>query len=394
MPVRPPNFSPFPFAQLPRLTRAQAAIESAVARHLDARRGAPLAKLASSIGGPVRVLGSRLVGASFDPEAALCELRLGTRAVAIAASGGIRALAQRLLGGAPELAAPRPPTLAEHAVLAVLVATALDDAGIAGEVWPLSEQARAIHQRGLDDAARRARLAIDQRALIGRGGMADAAPPPLDDPDPRPPTVAGSRRRAHVPAAGAPATPAVKPSVSAFAAELHGIELAIDAAGTPLTIACWIPGELLLEPPPARAWPSWTFALPVVVARCLLPRDAVAALAVRDVVVVEPGLRLIAGDGAFELTAAPDAVEARVATGYVRAVAPSDEVGLPLTVQLGTVRLSLRRLAELAVGEVIGLARPLAGPYEIHAAGRLIGHGELVDLDGEIGVRIVSLTQE
>ena len=83
-----------------------------------------------------------------------------------------------------------------------------------------------------------------------------------------------------------------------------------------------------------------------------------------------------------------------MATGYVRTVAASDEAGLPVTVQLGTTRLSLRRLGELAVGEVIGLGRPLAGPYEIHAGGRLIGHGELVDLDGETGIRIVSLTQE
>ena len=83
-----------------------------------------------------------------------------------------------------------------------------------------------------------------------------------------------------------------------------------------------------------------------------------------------------------------------MATGYVRTVATTDEPGLPLTVQLGSVRLTLRKLGELAVGEVIGLDRPLAGPYELHVAGQLIGHGELVDLDGETGVRIVSLNQK
>jgi flagellar motor switch/type III secretory pathway protein FliN len=37
------------------------------------------------------------------------------------------------------------------------------------------------------------------------------------------------------------------------------------------------------------------------------------------------------------------------------------------------------------------LGRPLAGLYDIRVAGRLIGQGELVDVDGELGVRIVSM---
>jgi type III secretion protein Q len=51
----------------------------------------------------------------------------------------------------------------------------------------------------------------------------------------------------------------------------------------------------------------------------------------------------------------------------------------------------VRQLVELAVGEVIPLGRPLAGPYEVRAAGQLVGEGELLDVDGELGVRIVSL---
>jgi type III secretion protein Q len=88
-------------------------------------------------------------------------------------------------------------------------------------------------------------------------------------------------------------------------------------------------------------------------------------------------------------------VEATVTTGYVRhEMALPDDAHLELTVQLGTTSLSLRQLAELAVGQIVPLGRPLAGPYEIHAAGRLVGQGELVDIDGELGVRIVALTNE
>ena len=43
------------------------------------------------------------------------------------------------------------------------------------------------------------------------------------------------------------------------------------------------------------------------------------------------------------------------------------------------------------IGQIIGLGRPLAGPFELRAAGRAVGRGELVDVDGELAVRIVSL---
>jgi len=71
-----------------------------------------------------------------------------------------------------------------------------------------------------------------------------------------------------------------------------------------------------------------------------------------------------------------------------------DDAHLELTVQLGTTQLSLRQLAELVPGAIIPLGRPLAGPYEVHAGGRLVGRGELVDVDGELGVRIVSLQEQ
>ncbi|MDB4955119.1 MAG: hypothetical protein JWO36_2688, partial [Myxococcales bacterium] len=37
---------------------------------------------------------------------------------------------------------------------------------------------------------------------------------------------------------------------------------------------------------------------------------------------------------------------------------------------------------------------PLAGPFELRAAGKILGKGELVDVDGELGVRIVSLGEQ
>jgi flagellar motor switch/type III secretory pathway protein FliN len=316
-----PNFSPYPFVALRRLTRREAALESAVARWIAAR---PLGeRVAQLAGGPVRVsvvsvTGSRdsLVG----PHAALAEVRIGGASIVLAAAGApVRALARRLLGGPGELGAPRPLTAVEQAIWALAVAAAIEDAGVAAEVWPLAE------------------------------------PPAGEGAGPR-------------------------------------IVLAITLPGGPLTVVAHLPPDLELRAPPPRKPPAWPLALPIIVARSLLPRAAVRALAVRDVVTVEPALELAIGDGALGLRAAPGAMAAEVATGYVpRPMALADDAHLELTVQLGTANLPLRRVAELAVGEVIPLGRPLAGPYEVRAAGRLLGQGELVDVDGELGVRIVSL---
>ena len=157
-----------------------------------------------------------------------------------------------------------------------------------------------------------------------------------------------------------------------------------------MTVTAWCPRALVVQAAPARPVPAWRFAVPVIVARCELPAGAIAVLAVRDVVVVERGLGLVVGDTVVALSSTPGSVEARVASDYIRR-AMADPAHLELTVQLGTTQLELRELAALVPGQIISLGRPLAGPYEIRAAGTLIGQGELVDVDGELGVRIVSL---
>ncbi|HSK01048.1 MAG TPA: hypothetical protein VK932_07395, partial [Kofleriaceae bacterium] len=92
-----PNFSPFPFERLRRVTRREAALESAIARWIAARpAGDRVARLA---GGRVRI---RVVGhdARVPGDAAVAEVRAGGASILLAASPApVRALAQRLLGG-------------------------------------------------------------------------------------------------------------------------------------------------------------------------------------------------------------------------------------------------------------------------------------------------------
>jgi flagellar motor switch/type III secretory pathway protein FliN len=161
-----------------------------------------------------------------------------------------------------------------------------------------------------------------------------------------------------------------------------------------MTVTASFAADIVLRVPPARPLHDWRLDLPIVVARCALPRASLARLRVRDVITIERCLELEIGAGGIGLRGAPGAVEARVATEYVpRHMALLDDAALEVTVQLGTTRLSLRQLGELAVGQIVPLGRPLAGPYEVRAAGRMVGQGELVDIDGELGVRIVSIAE-
>jgi len=288
-------------------------------------------KIRALAGGPVRARLVGIVAGPPDPHAAFAELRIGGAAIALAASSApVRALAQRLLGGPDELAAARPLTVVEHAIWALAVAAAIADTGIAAEVWPL--------ERG---AALRDPISV------------------------------------------------------AFAVELpRGL-------APVMTVTASFSRDLLVRAPPARPMPAWPLALPILVGRCALPAASLRALRMRDVITLERGvaglgdLELRVGDGGIGLSAAPGAVEARVATEYVpRDMALADAASFELTVQLGAARLSLRQLGGLAIGQIVPLGRPLAGPYEIRAAGRVVGQGELVDIDGELGVRIVSIADQ
>jgi hypothetical protein len=327
VPQQGPNFSPFPFHRLPRRCRRDAALESALARWLAARGSG--ARLAALVGGAVRAHLIGVAPGAPDPHAAVAEVRCGGASIAVAGSSRpVRALAERLLGGPAELDAPRPLTVVEHAIWALAVAAAIADLDVAAEVWPL--------EAGVD-------------------------------------------------APGAPGAPGDAVTV-AFTVELPA------ALGSVMTVTARVPPELTVRCPPPRPPHAWSFELPIVVGRCALPRASAARLAVRDVVTIEPCLELALGAGGIGLEAAPGAVEARVATGYVpRGMAIVDDASLEVTVRLGAIRMSLRQLGELAIGQILPLGQPLAGPYEIHAAGRVVGRGELVDIDGELGVRIVSI---
>lgn len=68
-----------------------------------------------------------------------------------------------------------------------------------------------------------------------------------------------------------------------------------------------------------------------------------------------------------------------------------EQLPVRVSVTLGQVTLSAADVLRLAPGAVIELREPLGGPVEVLAGGRPFARGELVEVDGALGVRITSL---
>ena len=60
-------------------------------------------------------------------------------------------------------------------------------------------------------------------------------------------------------------------------------------------------------------------------------------------------------------------------------------------VELGSVSMSAREWARLGAGDVIETAQRIAEPVVLRVGGREVGRGELVNVDGQVGVRIQKL---
>jgi flagellar motor switch/type III secretory pathway protein FliN len=182
-----------------------------------------------------------------------------------------------------------------------------------------------------------------------------------------------------------------------------------------------VPGELEIE-------------LPVVIGLCLTHAAELASLAVGDAwscgqgwwiapdgtgtaVLAPPGARAgvrvaFPGPGQIvlggETVQLPIDVERGIAEGGSGAaeVSSGQSLSVPavqsleelvadapvvVRVELGAVSMLAREWAALRPGDVVPLAKRVAEPAVLRVAGREVARGELVDIDGELGVRIREL---
>lgn len=371
--------APFPFETLPRLSLSGLALSNAAVAWLGAVARPALGARLRALG--LEVAGWRLASVTrrtLDSSTGLVWLfRDGERALLSIPGELVRAQAARFLAGPTEISAPRTLTAAEHAVAAMLCASALTGAGggpsrsasgISVETWQPFPDVRS------------ALAAAEQRVS---------------------------------------AWPCLELAVEIESGAGPGLD------GREHLVRAWIPPSLVHRRPLRRPAAPWleevTAEVPLLAATAPLSAELAARLEERDVIVVEPCAELRFGRGAvavrFEGVEAAalgrfgaGAARLVIESGYRRRVpsaisasatsaAPSsgdalDDVTAELTVTLGSVALSLRQLTELSVGQVLSLGRPLAGPFELHLGGKSIGRGELVDVEGSLGVRVVSLAPQ
>ncbi len=65
------------------------------------------------------------------------------------------------------------------------------------------------------------------------------------------------------------------------------------------------------------------------------------------------------------------------------------DVAAPVVVELGRIRLNAAQVVRLKKGQVLRLARGPTDPVDLVVNGKLLGRGELVEVDGELGVRLI-----
>jgi flagellar motor switch/type III secretory pathway protein FliN len=188
------------------------------------------------------------------------------------------------------------------------------------------------------------------------------------------------------------------------------VELAVSVAGATGTVRVICPEAIALAAPAAPARPlstlakaapwldsEWIAAAVVSGVGSLTARQ-IASLKARDVVVfgrpANPTRALIwMGRGAFPATLAADRVTIAGPYEVMSTLndALVDDLSVLVRCQLGEVRMTLREALELAPGQVLALARPLGDSVVLVAGDRVLGRGELVDIDGELGVRVIDV---
>ena len=67
----------------------------------------------------------------------------------------------------------------------------------------------------------------------------------------------------------------------------------------------------------------------------------------------------------------------------------ADLLPVRLVFLAGETEVALRDLSQIAAGHVFDLGRPVDRHVEVRANGRRIGIGELVEIDGRVGVRML-----
>lgn len=113
-----------------------------------------------------------------------------------------------------------------------------------------------------------------------------------------------------------------------------------------------------------------------------------------------PPLKAAEPEADFDMGAAPVASPEMEAAEPIEPEGPppvkelldlSPDLTVPLVVVMGRKSFTVRDLLALRIGQVMDLERAPLEPVELVAAGKVVGKGELVEVDGKLGIRILKL---
>lgn len=415
--ARPRRVRPFPLAELPRLLRAQVELARVFSRHVGAAlEGAtPWPELAARLGGRLSVRAAEPYLLPLDRARALIREALPSAGRSVRLVEIERGAGSRAVLAIDDLLCERC-GLRENAEVARAVRGAL---GIGTLRVAAVTPEDALRTLGEPESA--AVLALDLTLELHAPGSPDSDSSDSDD--------AGAEAGADKDA----------PPAAGWARLLVGSELRLGVPPAPSPAATQRLWDRRTRLAPARV------TLHIEAGYGFLPGRAVVGLAPGDVVVLDHfgpkpvtggpvWLRLGGGaytahlDGAgvtllssFNLRAQAEAHAMTTAqdphaqapdhdtdadgkrdgvptpAGRTTEPAPAQtehllrELPVQLTCEIGRVTLSAREVLELRPGAVLPVGRPLAGPVDLTAGGRVLARGELVDVEGEIGVRITEL---
>jgi flagellar motor switch/type III secretory pathway protein FliN len=254
-------------------------------------------------------------------------------------------------------------------------------------------------------------------------------PIPLVAPDATlDPTLSGALTALVIEAARASgASVPLRPAAAEVVGETAAVHLGVTLAGRPYAAVLFVPVLASVAP---RVYADAllarlcdvSLALPLVVGECLATPRGLATLGLGAALCPGAGMwidRNGAGRGCLASGTSergvPVALETdgRIVLRQASTVAlstaeaasmPSDDpfdpptladavLDAPLVVriELGSVSMKAREWADLRPGDVIASGQRVAEPVLLRAAGRALAEGELVNLEGELGVRIVRL---
>ena len=91
--------------------------------------------------------------------------------------------------------------------------------------------------------------------------------------------------------------------------------------------------------------------------------------------------------------AAPESFEPAAEPEGLDALELSADVPIQLVGVMAKKTISMKELVELRMGSVLELNRPASEQIDLVANGKLIAKGELVEIDGKLGVRILKLVR-